>query len=110
MGIGDWGALVHVQMMRMMRVEDPIISSSLPHFQEVLMLNELGRWLIILGVGLLVMGLLLTVAGRIPGLGRLPGDIVIQRENFTFYMPLGTMIVVSLVLTVLINLIGRFFR
>jgi hypothetical protein len=74
------------------------------------MFSELGRWLIILGVGLLVMGLLLTVAGRIPGLGRLPGDIVIQRENFTFYMPLGTMIVVSLVLTVLINLIGRFFR
>jgi hypothetical protein len=74
------------------------------------MLTELGRWLIILGVGLLVLGLLLTVVGRVPGLGRLPGDIVIQRENFTFYMPLGTMIVVSLVLTVLINLIGRLFR
>jgi hypothetical protein len=74
------------------------------------MINELGRWLIILGAGLLVLGLLLTVLGRIPGLGRLPGDIVIQRENFSFYMPLGTMIVVSLVLTVLINLIGRLFR
>lgn len=74
------------------------------------MLSELGRWLIILGAGLLVLGLLLTVAGRIPGLGRLPGDIVIQRENFSFYMPLGTMIVISLVLTVLINLIGRLFR
>jgi hypothetical protein len=74
------------------------------------MLSELGRWLIILGAGLLVLGLLLTVVGRIPGLGRLPGDIVIQRENFSFYMPLGTMIVVSLVLTLLINLIGRLFR
>jgi hypothetical protein len=74
------------------------------------MLNELGRWLIILGAGLLVLGLLLTVAGRIPGLGRLPGDIVIQRENFSFYMPLGTMIVVSLVLTLLLNVIGRLFR
>lgn len=74
------------------------------------MLNELGRWLIILGAGLLVLGLFLTVLGRIPGLGRLPGDIVIQRENFSFYMPLGTMIVVSLVLTVLINVIGRLFR
>jgi hypothetical protein len=74
------------------------------------MFSELGRWLIILGVGLLVLGLLLTVVGRIPGLGRLPGDIVIQRENFTFYMPLGAMIVVSLVLTVLVNLIGRLFR
>jgi hypothetical protein len=74
------------------------------------MLSELGRWLIILGAGLLVLGLLLTFVGRIPGLGRLPGDIVIQRENFSFYMPLGTMIVVSLVLTVLINLIGRLFR
>jgi hypothetical protein len=74
------------------------------------MFSELGRWLIILGGGLLVLGLLLTVVGRIPGLGRLPGDILIQRENFSFYMPLGTMIVVSLVLTLLINLIGRLFR
>lgn len=74
------------------------------------MLNELGRWLMIAGGGLLILGVLLTLAGRIPGLGRLPGDIFIQRENFSFYMPLGTMIVVSLVLTVILNLIARLFR
>ena len=74
------------------------------------MLNELGRWLMIAGGGLLILGVLLTLAGRIPGLGRRPGDIFIQRENFSFYMPLGTMIVVSLVLTVILNLIARLFR
>lgn len=74
------------------------------------MFNEIGRWFILVGAGLLLLGLLLTVAGRIPGLGRLPGDIVIQRENFSFYMPLGTMVVLSLVLTIVLNLLARFFR
>ncbi len=55
---------------------------------------------------LLGVGLLLTFAEKIPGLGRLPGDIVWRRGSFTFYFPLATCIIVSLVLTLLF----RFFR
>ncbi len=71
------------------------------------MLEGLGRLLIYLGAGLLVLGLLFVVIGKLPGLGRLPGDIVIQRENLTVYIPLGTMLLVSLVLTLVLNLLSR---
>jgi hypothetical protein len=57
-----------------------------------------------------VLGLVLTLAGRLPGIGQLPGDIVIKRENFQLYAPLGTMIVLSLLFTLVLNLIARFFR
>jgi hypothetical protein len=52
-------------------------------------------------------GLLLLFADRIPWLGRLPGDLVIRRERWTLYLPLATMLLVSLVLTLLLNLFGR---
>lgn len=58
----------------------------------------MARFLIILGLAILVMGLLWPYLSRI-GLGRLPGDIFIERENFSFYFPLMTSIVVSLVLS-----------
>ena len=73
-------------------------------------MNDLGRMLMMAGVGLFVLGLVLYFAGRLPGLGNLPGDITIQRDNFTLYAPIGTMIVVSVVLTLLLNLIARFWR
>jgi hypothetical protein len=73
-------------------------------------MNDLGRLLMMAGVGLFVLGLVLYFAGRLPGLGNLPGDITIQRDNFTLYAPIGTMIVVSVVLTLLLNLIARFWR
>jgi hypothetical protein len=57
-----------------------------------------------------VLGLLVTLAGRIPGFGQLPGDITIQRQNFTLYAPIGTMIVVSIILTLVLNLLSRFWR
>jgi Protein of unknown function (DUF2905) len=66
----------------------------------------LGRPFLIAGAVLLGVGLLLTFTEKIPGLGRLPGDIVWRRGNFTFYFPLATCIIVSLVLTLLF----RFFR
>ena len=62
------------------------------------------------GGGIFVLGLLLFLAGRIPGLGQLPGDITIQRNNFTLYAPIGTMIVISVVLTLIVNLVARFWR
>jgi len=73
-------------------------------------LEGLGRTLIWIGGGLLALGLLFVLIGKIPGLGRLPGDIVIRRENVTIFIPLGTMILVSVVLTLLLNLIARLKR
>lgn len=70
----------------------------------------MGRLLMALGAILLVLGALLTFGGRLPGLGRLPGDIVIQRENFTLYVPLTTMILVSLALTLIFSLLSYLRR
>ena len=74
------------------------------------MMEGLGRALVWIGGGLLALGFLLVLIGKIPGLGRLPGDILIKRENVTIYIPLGAMILVSLVLTLLLNLIARWRR
>ncbi|MGQ9927587.1 MAG: DUF2905 domain-containing protein [Chloroflexaceae bacterium] len=74
------------------------------------MSGDIGRWLIGIGVTLVGLGLLFLVLGRVPWLGRLPGDIVIERPGLTIYIPLGTMLLLSLVLTLLANLIGRFWR
>jgi hypothetical protein len=68
---------------------------------------EIGRLLVIVGCTLLILGLVLTFAGRVPGLGRLPGDIVYRRGNFTFYFPLATSIVLSLVLTAVLWVFRR---
>jgi len=74
----------------------------LPNFES------LGKILLIAGAVLIAGGLLFFLIDRL-GLGRLPGDIVIRRENFTFYFPIITTLVLSLVLTLLINLIRRLF-
>lgn len=74
------------------------------------MFTDLGRWLIGLGTLLLLVGVVFLALGRVPGLGRLPGDIVIEREGLTVFVPLGTMLMVSLVLTILANLIARIWR
>ncbi len=73
-------------------------------------MTELGRWLIGAGLVLIVIGLAVLAAGRLPWLGRLPGDILIERDNLTIFIPLGTMLVMSLVLTVIANLIARWWR
>ena len=64
------------------------------------------RFLIVLGLVLVAIGLLWPLLARI-GLGRLPGDIVIQRGNFSFYFPLATSILVSIVLSALLWLLNR---
>ena len=66
----------------------------------------MGRLLIILGIVLIAVGLAWPWLQRL-GLGRLPGDIVVSRENFTFYLPITTMIVVSVVLSLILSLINR---
>ena len=62
-------------------------------------LQPLGRLLIVAGLVLAGLGLLLSLGGRIPGLGRLPGDIVIERGSFRLYIPLATSILLSLIVT-----------
>jgi hypothetical protein len=68
---------------------------------------SLGRMLMLLGGVLFVVGLLLSFAPRVSWLGRLPGDIVYRRGNFTFYFPLLTSILLSLLLTLLLSLFRR---
>jgi hypothetical protein len=68
---------------------------------------EFGKLLIIIGLVMLALGLVLTLAGRIPWLGHLPGDISIRRENFSFYFPVTTSILISLVLSLLFWLFRR---
>jgi len=67
----------------------------------------LGKLLIIVGLITAVLGCLLLLSGKMPWLGKLPGDIVIQRKNFTFYLPLTTSILLSVVITFIIWLLGR---
>jgi len=69
-------------------------------------LESFGK-LLLVGGGLIAgVGLLILIFGRLD-LGRLPGDIFIQRDNFTFYFPLATMILISILLTLLVNLFRR---
>lgn len=70
-------------------------------------MSELGRLLVIAGVILAVVGAVLWLFPKIPWLGRLPGDLVWQRGRWTFYFPLGTSILVSVVLTLLLYLFRR---
>ena len=64
---------------------------------------------IVAGVGafLLLLGGLLYLASKVPGLGRLPGDIYVQRRNFTFYFPLATSLVLSLILSLFLYFLTR---
>jgi hypothetical protein len=68
--------------------------------------SQLGRALLIFGVLLVVVGGALLLAEKL-GLGRLPGDVVVERKNFRFYAPIATSVVLSLVLTLLANLVLR---
>ena len=69
--------------------------------------DGVGRLLIVGGVVIAVVGLVLVVAPNIPFLGRLPGDIRIENENTRVFIPLGTMLLVSIVLPIVLNLISR---
>jgi len=66
--------------------------------------GSLGRVLVIFGLLIVIIGALLIFAPKIPLLGRLPGDIVIRRENITFYFPVATCIILSLFLTILLRI------
>ena len=68
----------------------------------------IGRTLIVVGLGLIVLGLLVSLAGRLPfRLGRLPGDIYIHGKNTTFYFPLATCILLSILLSLVLWIFRR---
>ena len=69
-------------------------------------LEGIGRLLVIGGIILAVLGVILILAPNLPFIGRLPGDIRIETDDVRVYLPLGTMLVVSLVLTILLNVLG----
>jgi len=70
-------------------------------------LAPIGKMLLLAGLFLIIIGLILIFAGKIPLLGRLPGDIVIRKGNFTFYFPLATSLLLSLIITLILALLRR---
>jgi hypothetical protein len=70
-------------------------------------LDDIGRTLLVVGVLIAIVGGLVLIGGQLPWLGRLPGDISVQRDNFRLYVPLATCLLVSIVLTVVLNLLTR---
>lgn len=73
-------------------------------------MNPIAKWLITGGILLIVIGVFWQLVGRFIPLGRLPGDIVVEKENVKVYFPIVTMIIISILLSLLFSLGGRFFR
>jgi hypothetical protein len=69
-------------------------------------IDQLAKTLIALGIGIVVLGVLLYFAGRL-GIGKLPGDIYIKKGSFTFYFPIVTCILASIILTVIFSIFRR---
>ncbi|MEK6569004.1 MAG: DUF2905 domain-containing protein [candidate division NC10 bacterium] len=70
-------------------------------------MESFGKLLILFGVILAAVGGLMLFIGNVPYIGRLPGDVYVQRKNFSFYFPLTTSILLSIVLTLLFSLFSR---
>ena len=66
-----------------------------------------GKSLIVIGLLIALIGLLFTLGGKIPWLGRLPGDFYIKKENFTFYFPLATSILLSMIISFILWLLRK---
>jgi ribose/xylose/arabinose/galactoside ABC-type transport system permease subunit len=71
-------------------------------------MTDLAKFIIILGVVLILAGLVLLYAGKIPFFGKLPGDFLIRKKNFTFYFPLTTGIIISILVTLILFLVRKF--
>lgn len=70
-------------------------------------MTGVGRMLIVAGLVIAAVGALLLLSGKIPWLGRLPGDILVKREKFTFYFPLATSLLISLLLSLILWLFRK---
>jgi hypothetical protein len=71
------------------------------------MMQEIAKILITFGVIFIITGGILTLFSKFPIFGQLPGDIIIKRNSFTFYFPLASSLIISLLLTLILNLIFR---
>jgi uncharacterized protein HemY len=70
-------------------------------------MGGIGRTLIYLGLLLVVLGVIFSLIDKVPWLGHLPGDITIERERFTFYFPLATCVIISVILSLVLYLLRR---
>ena len=71
-------------------------------------MGDLARILIVLGIILIVVGLVMFGIQKLPFLGKLPGDIAVKRENYSFYFPLTTSIIISIIISLILYFIGKF--
>ncbi|MEO8211323.1 MAG: DUF2905 domain-containing protein [bacterium] len=71
-------------------------------------LQPLGKILVITGLVIIVVGILFLFSDKIPFLGKLPGEFTIKKENFTFYFPLATSIIISIILSLIFYFISRY--
>lgn len=69
--------------------------------------KDMGAFIIGAGVILVVVGLVIYFLDKIPFLGKLPGDIMVKKENFTFYFPLATCLILSMLISMILYLIRR---
>ena len=67
----------------------------------------MGKVLVVFGAVIIGLGVILMLSGKLPWFGKLPGDIVIEKKNFTFYFPIATSILISVFLTLLFWLFGK---
>ncbi len=73
--------------------------------------TQIGKYIIIAGIIIIIIGVVVYFFGdKLGWLGRLPGDIRVEKDNMKVYFPITTMIIISIVLTLLVNLIKRFFN
>ena len=72
-----------------------------------MMLQDLGRIVIVIGIVLVVLGSCLWFFGKLPFLGKLPGDIFIQKENFSVYAPITTALIISIFLSIVLTIISN---
>lgn len=71
-------------------------------------MQQIGKSLLLIGGLLFLAGLILYFFDRIPFIGKMPGDIVVKKKNFTFYFPLATSIILSILISLALYLINRF--
>ena len=72
---------------------------------------EIGKIVIFIGIVIVIIGIILSFSDKLPfSLGKLPGDLVYKKENTSFYFPITTSIIISITLSLLLTLFGKFFR
>ena len=75
--------------------------------KEIILMSEMAKLFIFVGLVFVMTGIFIVMVGKIPGFGKWPGDILIKKEHFTFYFPITTSIVISLILSLILFLWNR---